>query len=136
YLLKNGKPLGETVLSKGSPWTKSFKNISLEAGDRIDAAAGVGASGSFHNDETQFSLTIKPAQTDRGSAAGDVAAEVLKQIQAPLKEMVEEAVEKALKKSSQPAPSASATPAASQSPAPAENPLPPGTADTSGGFRN
>jgi hypothetical protein len=69
YLLKNGVAVNDGALTQDNPWSVTLSSVSLAAGDTIDAAVGVGASGVFFNDNTDFSLTI----TRVNSASGGVS---------------------------------------------------------------
>jgi len=66
YLLKNGAILADSLLTMDIPWPATFNTVTLAAGDTIEAVIGVGLSGVFFNDETEFSLTITAAGTPAG----------------------------------------------------------------------
>jgi hypothetical protein len=92
YVLKDGVPLGDSLLVNGTPWASAFDSVSLAAGDTIDAALGVGTDGSFFNDETQFSFTITK-QNGTTSAEG-AAASIARRLEGPLRALIQEELSK------------------------------------------
>jgi hypothetical protein len=58
YILQNGMSMGGQVLREDKPWAFAPEPVTLETGDTIDFAVGVGLNRVFFSDETTFSLVI------------------------------------------------------------------------------
>jgi hypothetical protein len=70
YLLENGVKISDSLLTQNRPWSVALNAVTLAAGDKIDAALGVGSDGVYFNDNTYFSLRITKLDSPGATAAG------------------------------------------------------------------